>query len=366
MAIGINLKEESPTETAVGKKGEVREVSKEKRIAQLQAKMEKDFGEGTLIGGREKSKHYDIISTGSLGLDKALGIGGLPRGRIVEMIGWESSGKTTLAIHIMAEAHKNPDSWCAFVDVEHAFDSSYAEKLGVDLNRLKINQPSNAEEALEIADRLCSSGDFDVVVLDSVAALVTKAELERTMGESSMGKQSMLMSQAMRKLTPIVSNSNTLMIFINQMREKIGVMFGSPETTPGGNALKFYSSVRLDIRRYIGEKTGAIVEGDERVGNLTKVKVIKNKTSPPFRECEFNIRYGEGIDNYGEILKLAVDSDVIIKTGNTYTYKGEKLAIGRDNTVQVLRERPEMYNEIKEKVKESYTPKEFEPTKDEI
>jgi len=345
---------------------EVREESKEKRIAKLQAKMEKDFGEGTLVGGKEKSKYYDVISTGSLGLDKALGIGGLPRGRIVEMMGWESSGKTTLAIHVIAEAHKNPDSWCAFIDVEHAFDSQYAENLGVDLARLKISQPSNAEEALEIADRLCKSGDFDVVVLDSVAALVTKAELERTMGESNMGKQSMLMSQAMRKLTPIVNQSNTLMVFINQMREKIGVMFGSPETTPGGNALKFYASVRLDIRRYIGDKSGAISEGGERVGNLTKVKVIKNKTSPPFRECEFNIIYGEGIDNYGEILKLATDSEVIIKSGITYTYKGEKLGVGRDKALQALKDDLKMYNEVKEKVKESYTPTEFKPTEDDI
>ncbi len=344
----------------------VEELSKKKRIEQLQSKLDKDFGEGTLIGAKDKGKYYDIIPTGSLGLDKALGIGGLPRGRIVEMMGWESSGKTTLAIHVIAEAHKNPDSYCAFIDVEHAFDSTYAEKLGVDLERLKISQPNNAEEALEIADRLCRSGDFDVVVLDSVAALVTKAELERDMGESSMGKQSMLMSQAMRKLTPIVNQSNTLMIFINQMREKIGVMFGSPETTPGGNALKFYASIRLDIRRYISEKSGAVIEGEERVGNLVKVKVIKNKTSPPFRECEFNIRYGEGIDNYGEILKLAIESDVVVKSGNTYTYKGERLAIGKDNTVQVFRDNPEMYKEVVEKVKETYTPKEFEPTIDEI
>lgn len=343
-----------------GKEKVVVGTTKESRIEELRKKLEKDFGEGTLMGGNEKPKFYDYIPTGSIGLDKALGIGGLPRGRIVEMMGWESSGKTTLAIHTIAEAHKNPSSYCGYVDVEHAFDSAYAEKLGVDLKRLKISQPDNGEQALEIAERLCSSGDFDIVVLDSVAALVPQAEVERDMGESSMGKQAMLMSQAMRKMMPIVSNSNTLMIFINQMREKIGVMFGSPNTTPGGNSLKFYASVRLEIIRSIS-KDNSVMDGEAKVGNQVKVKVIKNKTAPPFRECAFDILYGVGIDKYGEVIETGVESGIIKKSGAFFSYNDSNLGQGKTKVVEFLKSNPELFQEIKTKVQESYTPSEFHP-----
>lgn len=340
--------------------------SKKERIEVLRKKFEKDFGKGILVGGNDKPRFYQFIPTGSLGLDKALGIGGLPRGKIVEMMGWESSGKTTLAIHTIAEAHKDPNSYCAFVDVEHAFNSVYAEKLGVDLDRLEISQPDNAEQALEIIEKLCQSGDFDVVVLDSVAALVPQSEVEREMGESSMGKQAILMSQAMRKLTPIVSKSNTLMIFINQMREKIGVMFGSPNTTPGGNALKFYASVRLEVVRSI-TKDNSVMDGDEKLGNQTKVKVIKNKTAPPFRECEFNILYGVGIDKYGEVLKAGVDSGIIKKSGAFFAYNDTNLGQGKDKATDHLKGDSKLYAEIKKKVQDSYMPTEFLPTeKDDI
>lgn len=345
---------------AVKEKEVVMVDAKRERIEQLHKKMEKDFGKGSILGGNEKPKFHKFISTGSLGLDKALGIGGLPRGRIVEMMGWESSGKTTLAIHVIAEAHKDPNSYCGFVDVEHAFDSVYAEKLGVDLDRLKISQPDNAEQALEIAERFCESGDFDVVVLDSVAALVPKSEIEREMGESSMGKQAILMSQAMRKLTPIVSKSNTLMIFINQMREKIGVMFGSPDTTPGGNALKFYASVRLNVTRSI-TATNSVMDGDEKIGNQTKVKVIKNKTAPPFRECEFNIIYGQGIDKYGEVLDAGVEAGILTKSGTFFSYGEKNIGQGKGKATEFLKANPETFDEIKNKVSSVFTPKEFLP-----
>ncbi len=352
-------------EKVVVKKGEkVTGPTKAERIALKVKELEKKYGKGSVMGGNDKGQEVEAISTSSLGLDRALGVGGLPKGRIVEIMGWESSGKTTLAIHVMAEAHKKPDTWCAIVDVEHSFDLMYAKSLGVDLDRLKISQPNSAEEALEIAETFCESGDFDVVVLDSVAALVPQAEKDREMGESSMGKQAILMSQACRKLTPIVAKSKTLMIFINQMREKIGVMFGSPDTTPGGNALKFYASVRLNISRYIG-KTDSVVEEGVKLGNKVKVRVAKNKVSPPFRECEFNILYGEGIDKYGELLDMAVDTDVIAKSGAAYSLDGEKLGFGRAAAIKVLRAdviegKGDLFLDIRKRVIESYVPKVFD------
>jgi len=334
-------------------------LDKQKRINDLSKKLEKDFGEGILIGAKDKSKEYDIIKTGSIGLDKALGIGGLPRGRIVEIYGPESSGKTTLAIHIIAEAHKqDPSSLCAFIDVEHAFDVTYAEKVGVDLSRLKITQPSYGEQALEVSERLCETGLFDVIVIDSVAALVPKAEVERDMGESSMGKHALLMSQAMRKLSPIVSNSNTLMIFINQLREKM-VMMGNPEVTTGGNALKFYATVRLDVRKYISKDQLVMVDG-VKSGNLVKVKVVKNKVSPPYRECEFNILWGKGIDRFSEVIDIACKTGIINKTGAWYSYNGEKVQ-GLAGMTEILEKNPKIYEEIKDKVFNEYEPTEFEP-----
>lgn len=321
--------------------------------------MEKQFGKGTVVGGNEKPKFHEFIPTGSLGLDKALGIGGFPKGRIIEIMGWESSGKTTLAIHAIAEAQKNPETWCAYIDMEQAFDVKYAEQVGVDLNRLKISQPDYAEQALELAEQFAASGDFDIVVIDSVAALVPKAEVDREMGESSMGKQSILMSQACRKLSPIVAKSKTIMIFINQKREKIGVMFGDSSTTPGGNALKFYASVRLDVTRSV-TNANSVIEGDLKMGNLTKVKVIKNKVAPPFRECEFNIRYGVGIDAYEELLDASVASGVIGKSGTFFIIKDEKIQ-GRTNTIQFLKMNQDIAEDIREKVIESYVPKEFIP-----
>lgn len=339
--------------------------SKGERVEKLKKKLEADFGKGTLIGGKDKVKFHEFIPTGSLGLDKALGIGGLPKGRIVEIIGWESSGKTTVAIHTIAEAHKNPNSYCAIIDAEHAFDTRYAEALGVDLARLEICQPDYGEQGLEVAEKLAESGDFDVIVIDSVAALVPKSETEREMGESSMGKHAMLMSQAMRKLTPVVAKSNTLMIFINQKREKIGVMFGDASTTPGGNALKFYASVRLDVTRSV-TKDNSIIENNVKVGNLTKVKVIKNKVAPPFTECEFHIKYGEGVDKFGELTDIAVESGVFDKQASWYAYEGNKIAQGRAAACSLLKDNDELYREVKDKVQKSFVPKEFEPNAEEI
>lgn len=334
--------------------------SKKTRIEELNKAMEKQFGKGTVMGGNDKAKFHEFIPTGSIGLNKALGIGGLPKGRIVEIMGWESSGKTTIAIHAIAESHKNPDSWCAFVDVEHAFDVKYAEQVGVDLNRLKISQPDNAEQALEIAEQFTASGDFDIVVVDSVAALVPKAEVDREMGESSMGKQALLMSQACRKLSPIIAKTNTVFIFINQKREKIGVMFGSPDTTPGGNSLKFYASIRLDVSRSV-TIANSVMDGDVKMGNLTKVKVIKNKVAPPFRECEFNIRYGVGIDKYEELLDAGVDSGVIKKSGTFFSYDESPIGQGRAKAIDSLKADNDLYTEIRNRVTESYVPKEFVP-----
>jgi recombination protein RecA len=287
----------------------------------------------------------EVISTGSIGLDVALGIGGLPRGRIVEIYGPESSGKTTIAIHVIAEAQKK-GGMCAIIDAEHAFDSSYAQKLGADVDNLLISQPDYGEQALEIADRLILSGALDVVVIDSVAALVPKGELEGEMGDSKMGLHARLMSQALRKLTATISKTNTVCIFINQLREKIGVMFGNPETTTGGNALKFYASVRLDIRRI-----AQIKDGEEAVGNRAKVKVVKNKVAPPFRSAEFDIIFGEGISKAGEIIDMGVELGIISKSGSWYSYNTDKLGQGRDAVKQLMLDNPELATDIETKIR---------------
>jgi recombination protein RecA len=309
-------------------------------------KIDKDFGKGSVMMMNERAdKTLEVVSTGSLGLDVALGVGGFPRGRIVEIYGPESSGKTTIAIHAIAEAQKK-GGICAIIDAEHAFDSSYAKKLGVDIDNLLISQPDYGEQALEIADRLILSGAIDVVVIDSVAALVPKGELEGEMGDSKMGLQARLMSQALRKLTATINKTNTICIFINQLREKIGVMFGNPETTTGGNALKFYASVRLDIRR-----SAQIKDGDEAVGNRVKVKVVKNKVAPPFRSAEFDIIFGEGISKVGEIVDMGVELAVIQKSGSWFSYSGNKLGQGRDAVKQLLLDNPELASEIESKIR---------------
>jgi recombination protein RecA len=310
-------------------------------------KLEKDYGKGSVMMLGDKAQTMqEVISTGSIGLDVALGIGGLPRGRVVEIYGPESSGKTTLATHVIAEAQKK-GGMCAFIDAEHAFDSSYAKKLGVDIDNLLISQPDYGEQALEIADRLILSGALDVVVIDSVAALVPKSELEGEMGDSKMGLHARLMSQALRKLTATISKTNTICIFINQMREKIGVMFGNPETTTGGNALKFYASVRLDIRRMTQVK-----DGDSAIGNHVKVKVVKNKVAPPFRAAEFDIIFGEGISKNGEIIDMGTELNVIQKSGSWYSYNNDKLGQGRDAVKQLLVDNPELAKELETKIRE--------------
>ena len=310
-------------------------------------KIEKDFGKGSVMMMNEKSTDpMEVVSTGSIGLDVALGVGGFPRGRIIEIYGPESSGKTTVAIHVIAEAQKK-GGMCAIVDAEHAFDSAYAKKLGVDVDNLLISQPDYGEQGLEIADRLILSGALDVVVIDSVAALVPKGELEGEMGDSKMGLQARLMSQALRKLTATISKTNTICIFINQLREKIGVMFGNPETTTGGNALKFYASVRLDIRRM-----AQIKDGDEAVGNRVKVKVVKNKVAPPFRSAEFDIVFGEGISKTGEILDMGVELGIVQKSGSWFSYNSDKFGQGRDTVKQLLQDNPELANEIELKIRE--------------
>ena len=313
------------------------------------AQIERSFGKGSLmrLGAREAASQVEVISTGSLGLDIALGVGGLPRGRVVEIYGPESSGKTTLTLHVIAEAQKLGGP-CAFIDAEHALDPGYARKLGVDVDQLLISQPDTGEQALEIADTLVRSGAVDVIVIDSVAALVPKAELEGEMGDQMPGLQARLMSQALRKLTASIARSKTLVIFTNQIRSKIGVMFGSPETTTGGNALKFYASVRLDIRRI-----GAIKDRDEVVGNTTRVKVVKNKVSPPFKTAEFDILFGEGISREGEIIDMGVNAQILDKSGAWYAYNGEKIGQGKDNAREFLRENPELAVEIENKVRES-------------
>ena len=309
-------------------------------------KIDKDFGKGSVMMMNEKGVHeIEAISTGSIGLDTALGIGGIPKGRVIEIYGPESSGKTTIATHIIAEAQKK-GGICAIIDAEHAFDSVYAQKLGVDVDNLLISQPDYGEQALEIADRLILSGALDVVVIDSVAALVPKGELEGEMGDSKMGLQARLMSQALRKLTATISKTNTICIFINQLREKIGVMFGNPETTTGGNALKFYASVRLDIRRM-----SQIKDGDEAIGNRVKVKVVKNKVAPPFKAAEFDIIFGEGVSKTGEIIDMGVDLAIIQKSGSWYSYNGDKLGQGRDAVKNLLIDNPEMSAEIEAKIR---------------
>lgn len=310
-------------------------------------KIDKDFGKGSVMMMSDKGiVEQEVISTGSIGLDMALGIGGLPKGRVVEIYGPESSGKTTLAIHVIAEAQKK-GGMCAFIDAEHAFDSVYAQKLGVDIDNLLISQPDYGEQALEIADRLILSGALDVVVIDSVAALVPKSELEGEMGDSKMGLQARLMSQALRKLTATIHKTNSCCIFINQLREKIGVMFGNPETTTGGNALKFYASVRLDIRRM-----AQIKDGEESIGNHVKVKVVKNKVAPPFRLAEFDIIYGEGISKTGEIIDMGVELGIVQKSGSWFSYNNDKLGQGREAVKQLMLDNPEMANEIEAKIRE--------------
>src|SRR6186997_2306657 len=309
-------------------------------------KIDKDFGKGSVMMMNERGEHQmEVISTGSIGLDIALGVGGLPRGRVVEIYGPESSGKTTIATHVIAEAQKK-GGICAIIDAEHAFDSAYAQKLGVDIDNLLISQPDYGEQGLEIADRLILSGALDVVVIDSVAALVPKGELEGEMGDSKMGLQARLMSQALRKLTATISKTNTICIFINQFREKIGVMFGNPETTTGGNALKFYASVRLDIRR-----SSQIKDGEEAVGNRVKVKVVKNKVAPPFRGAEFDIVFGEGISKTGANIDMGVELGIVQKSGRWFSYDGNKLGQGRDAVKGLLHDNPEVANEIEGKIR---------------
>ncbi len=321
-------------------------IDRGKAVEAALANIEKRFGKGSImrLGEREVSD-IPAISTTSLSLDAAVGVGGVPRGRIIEIYGPESSGKTTLALHIVAEAQK-AGGVAAYIDAEHAMDADYAGKLGVEIDQLLISQPDSGEQALEIAEALVRSNGVDVIVVDSVAALVPRAELDGEMGDSLPGLQARLMSQALRKLTAIVSQSNTCFIFINQIREKIGVMFGNPETTTGGRALKFYASMRLDIRRI-----GAIKDGDRVVGNRTRVKVAKNKVAPPFRECEFDIMYGEGISRQGDVLDLAVAQGVIDKSGAWFSYKGDRLGQGRENSKQSLRENPELLKRIEREVK---------------
>ncbi len=309
-------------------------------------KIDKDYGKGSVMMMNEKGvRQVEVVSTGSIGLDVALGVGGIPRGRVVEIYGPESSGKTTIAIHIIAEAQKK-GGICAIIDAEHAFDNSYAQKLGVDIDNLLISQPDYGEQALEIADRLILSGALDVVVIDSVAALVPKGELEGEMGDSKMGMQARLMSQALRKLTATINKTNTICIFINQLREKIGVMFGNPETTTGGNALKFYASVRLDIRRM-----SQIKDGDAAIGNHVKVKVVKNKVAPPFRFAEFDIIFGEGISKIGEIIDMGVELGIIQKSGSWFSYDNNKLGQGRETVKELLRDNPGMADEIEKKIR---------------
>ncbi|MEW5757068.1 MAG: recombinase RecA [Pseudomonadota bacterium] len=326
--------------------------NKQKALNIALSQIEKQFGKGTVMrmGSTEAVRDVSVVSTGSLTLDLALGIGGLPRGRIIEIYGPESSGKTTLTLQVVAEAQKAGGT-CAFVDAEHALDPVYAEKLGVNVDDLLVSQPDTGEQALEITDMLVRSGAVDVVVIDSVAALTPKAEIEGEMGDSHVGLQARLMSQALRKLTANIKRSNTLVIFINQIRMKIGVMFGNPETTTGGNALKFYSSVRLDIRR-----VGSIKKGDEVIGNETRVKVVKNKMAPPFKQADFEILYGEGISREGEIIELGVKLGLIDKSGAWYSYKGDRIGQGKDNVRAFLKENPEIAREIETSIRSQTLP----------
>ena len=323
-----------------------------KALQAAMSKIEKDFGKGSIMRmGDEQIEKVDVIPTGSIGLNAALGVGGYPKGRIIEIYGPESSGKTTLAIHAMAECQK-AGGIAAFIDAEHAFDRFYAQKLGVDVDNLLISQPDNGEQALEIADQLIRSAAIDIIVIDSVAALTPKKEIEGDMGDSAVGLHARLMSQALRKVTATISKTNTTCIFINQLREKIGVMFGNPETTTGGNALKFYASVRLDIR-----KTTAIKDGDQIVGNQVRVKVVKNKVAPPFRKAEFEITFGEGISKVGEIVDLAVEHEIIKKSGSWFSYEDSRLAQGRDAVKALLKDNPELCEELEAKIMQAIADK---------
>lgn len=320
---------------------------KQKVLSQVILQIEKQFGKGSIIKmDDEARKDIEIISTGCLTLDYALGVGGLPRGRIVEIYGPESSGKTTVALHVVAEAQKM-GGVAAFIDAEHALDPTYASKLGVDINNLYVSQPDTGEQALEITEQLVRSGGVDIVVVDSVAALTPKAEIDGEMGDSFIGLQARLMSQALRKLTAGISKSNTLVIFINQLREKVGVMFGSPETTPGGKALKFYSSVRLDVR-----KVETLKSGQDMVGSRTRVKVVKNKVAPPFKQAEFDIMYGEGISMFGCLLDMAIEFNIIEKSGSWFSYNGAKIGQGRDNVIAYLSNTPEIADEVEKLIRE--------------
>ncbi|HEX4331363.1 MAG TPA: recombinase RecA [Usitatibacter sp.] len=323
--------------------------NKAKALAAALSQIEKQFGKGSIMkmGDADVEKGIQVVSTGSLGLDMALGVGGLPRGRVVEIYGPESSGKTTLTLQVIANIQKLGGT-AAFIDAEHALDPQYAQRLGVDTSELLLSQPDNGEQALEIADMLVRSASVDCVVIDSVAALTPKAEIEGEMGEPQMGLQARLMSQALRKLTANIKRSNTLVIFINQIRMKIGVMFGNPETTTGGNALKFYASVRLDIRRI-----GSIKKGEEVIGNETRVKVVKNKVAPPFKVADFDILYNEGISREGEIIEMGVNHHIVDKSGAWYAYKGEKIGQGKDNTREFLKENPAIAEEIEQKIREA-------------
>lgn len=325
---------------------------KNKALAAALGQIEKQFGKGSVmrLGGEGINNDIEVISTGSIGLDLALGIGGLPKGRVIEIYGPESSGKTTMTLHVIAQAQKAGGT-CAFVDAEHALDPSYAEKLGVNVDDLLVSQPDTGEQALEITDMLVRSGAVDVLVIDSVAALTPKAEIEGDMGDSHMGLQARLMSQALRKLTANIKRSNTMVIFINQLRMKIGVMFGNPETTTGGNALKFYSSVRLDIRRI-----GAIKKGDEILGNETRVKVVKNKVAPPFKQVVFDILYGEGVSHEGELIDIGVKEEIVDKAGAWYSYKGERIGQGKDNVRNFLKEHPEIADDIEQQIRAKLLP----------
>ena len=333
---------------------EKKEINKDKLKALeiTMGKIEKDFGKGAIMKlGDQAVQDVRAISSGSIGLDMALGIGGLPRGRVTEIYGPEASGKTTLAIQVIAEAQK-AGGVAAIIDAEHAFDRFYAEKLGVDIDNLLISQPDNGEQALEITDHLIRSGALDIVVIDSVAALTPKAEIEGEMGDSKMGLQARLMSQALRKLTANISKTHTCCIFINQLREKIGVMFGNPETTTGGNALKFYASVRLDIRRI-----SQIKEGEDVIGSRTRVKVVKNKVAPPFRKAEFDIMYGEGISRTGEIIDMGIEHNILTKSGSWFSYGDTKLGQGREAVKQIILDNPELFDELSRKIKEALNPK---------
>jgi recombination protein RecA len=334
--------------------------NRKKALAQALGQIEKQFGKGSVMrmGDGQAARDIEAVSTGSIGLDVALGIGGVPKGRVVEIYGPESSGKTTLTLQIIAEAQKTGGT-AAFVDAEHALDPQYAGKLGVNVDELLVSQPDTGEQALEITDMLVRSGAVDIIVVDSVAALTPKAEIEGEMGDSHMGLQARLMSQALRKLTGNIQRSNAMVIFINQIRMKIGVMFGSPETTTGGNALKFYSSVRLDIRRI-----GAIKKGDEVIGNQTRVKVVKNKVAPPFKQAEFEILYGEGISRHGEIIDLGVQHGIVDKAGSWYSYGDDRIGQGKENVREFLKQNPEMAEEIEGKIRAKLLPGNVVPIKD--